>query len=139
MRFLSGLAIFGTLLATFDCAPTLPAISNVDYVRNWMPESTFVLLDVRTQKEWEDSTGHLENAILLPIGELEEEPASARQFLGKKVIVYCRSGGRSSRGTRILREQGVEAFSLEGGIRAWRDQGHPVVVETARDTTRTTR
>ena len=38
---------------------------------------------------------------------------------GKRVLVYCTVGQRSSECARRLREQGLAAFNLEAGVLAW--------------------
>jgi len=46
--------------------------------------------------------------------------------LGQKVLLVCPSGDRSARYAAFLREKGVEAYSLQGGLMAWRDAGLPL-------------
>jgi rhodanese-related sulfurtransferase len=38
-------------------------------------------------------------------------------------VVLCLSGHRSLPGTRWLRARGFEAYSLEGGLMAWKKTG----------------
>lgn len=46
----------------------------------------------------------------------------APQLRGKRVVVYCQKGKKISQGAAaILREQGVQAETLKGGIAAWKD------------------
>lgn len=44
----------------------------------------------------------------------------------REVVVLCRSGARSGRVTAFLRERGVEAFNVAGGILDWEAEGLPV-------------
>lgn len=44
---------------------------------------------------------------------------------GTPVVVLCKSGVRSARAVRELREHGVDARSLRGGILAWVDEVEP--------------
>ncbi len=47
---------------------------------------------------------------------------------GKKVVLICQKGKKLSQGAgAVLRDQGLAAESLEGGIFAWRDAGEPLV------------
>ncbi len=48
-------------------------------------------------------------------------PASA----GKEIIVHCKTGVRSAKAVSLLREQGIEAKNLKGGILAWIDRIDP--------------
>ncbi len=73
-----------------------------------------VLLDVRTQDEWNE--GHLEGATHAPVdelsGRLKELP------IDKSVVTYCRSGGRAERAATTLREAGYDVYVL-GGMSDW--------------------
>jgi len=52
----------------------------------------------------------------------------AREFSGRRVIVYCSDGGDVSQGTAAwLRQAGIEAQTLEGGFEAWRKAGQPLL------------
>ena len=43
------------------------------------------------------------------------------------ILVYCRSGGRSSRAANIMQSLGfTEVYNLSGGIGAWKDSGFDV-------------
>lgn len=90
-----------------------------------------VILDVRTPDEFENMPGHIENSVLVPIDELRDS-----SFLkipkDEEILVYCRSGHRSSWGAKYLAEEGYEhVYNLAGGILAWENQGYPV--KKARD------
>ena len=41
------------------------------------------------------------------------------QYKQKKIIVYCRSGNRSGRGTDLLIRHGFDAVNLTGGMNQW--------------------
>lgn len=52
----------------------------------------------------------------------------APDLTGKRVIVICQKGRKLSQGAAaILRDFGIGAESLAGGIVAWRDAGEPMV------------
>lgn len=75
----------------------------------------FFLLDVR--EPWEYQAAHLEGSTLIPMGEV---PAAWKKIPeDKPVVVYCHHGRRSLKVTLWLREQGIEAQSLQGGIDRW--------------------
>ena len=42
------------------------------------------------------------------------------------VVMLCLSGHRSRPGTRWLRARGIEAYSLKGGILAWKQAKYPL-------------
>lgn len=92
-------------------------------------DATVVLLDVRTVDEWNSSTGHLRNAILIPFQDLQRHINKLDAFRDRLIIVYCRSGNRSGRAARLLSDSGFNAVNLVGGIRQWNAKKYPVLQE----------
>lgn len=79
-------------------------------------EAGALLLDVRTPEEF--AAGHLPGALNIPVQKLGDRMAElpARD---RPIVVYCRSGQRSRRAVRALREAGyVEVHDL-GPMAAW--------------------
>ncbi|MER5861009.1 rhodanese-like domain-containing protein [Streptomyces sp900105245] len=85
---------------------------------------TAALLDIREPHEWQ--AGHAPGAVHLPLSALAGDglPAAARS---RPVVVICRSGNRSRRAAELLRDRGVEAVDVIGGMRDWTGAGLPVV------------
>jgi rhodanese-related sulfurtransferase len=88
------------------------------------------MLDVRTPEEY--SAGHLRNALLLPVEDLERRVDELEGEKGKLIIAYCRSGRRSRNAATFLQGKGFHVLNMEGGILAWSGEGLPVVREEAR-------
>ena len=84
------------------------------------------LLDVRTEEEWNE--GHLKGAKRVDFtAEGFVEKAKSTLDPTKPVLVYCRSGGRSAKATKALRETGfTTVHDMAGGITAWQKAGKPV-------------
>jgi rhodanese-related sulfurtransferase len=78
----------------------------------------YIFIDVRTKQEHD--TGHIPNSTHIPIGSLESRIDEVEKFREKKIIVYCHSGNRSSKGTQILNKYGFEAMNLSGGMIQWK-------------------
>lgn len=74
-----------------------------------------LLLDVRTPEEF--AGGHLPNALNVPLQVL---PGRVADLAAKhpRIVVYCRSGGRSAQAAGLLRAAGVEVVDL-GPMSAW--------------------
>ncbi len=80
--------------------------------------SKIVLLDVRTQAEYE--SGHIARAVLLPYDEITAKTAAA--IIPAKdatIIVYCRSGRRSAIAVAELKKLGYSKVLDLGGINDW--------------------
>jgi rhodanese-related sulfurtransferase len=74
-----------------------------------------VLLDVR--EDWETALCRLENAIHIPIEEIEFR--TAELDAGDEIVVYCHHGVRSAAVAGFLRQQGFRAVNLAGGLDQW--------------------
>ena len=77
------------------------------------------VLDVRQPKEYEE--GHIPGATLIPLPELDSRMKELDT--GKKTIVYCAIGGRSSVASQMLAGRGFDhVINMAGGFKAW--NGH---------------
>ena len=77
-----------------------------------------VILDVREQNEFD--AGHIAGAVLLPVGTITAETASAViPNQDSVVLVYCRSGNRSKTASQALAELGYTEVYEFGGINTW--------------------
>jgi rhodanese-related sulfurtransferase len=84
-----------------------------------------VLLDLREVKEYEG--GRLPNATHIPLSQLASRGSELRKFTGRPVIAYCDRGNRSRLAKSVLKKLGFDQiYTLQGGIRAWREAGLPV-------------
>jgi adenylyltransferase/sulfurtransferase len=87
-------------------------------------KANFYLLDVREPHEYQ--IAKIPGSTLIPLGQLgarygELPPASS----GKEIVVHCKSGVRSAKAVNLLKEHGIEARNLKGGILAWIDRIDP--------------
>jgi len=84
-----------------------------------------VLVDVRELEEW--NVGRAPQAIHIPLGELGVRVAELPT--DRKLIMVCRSGGRSGVAAEALVNRGLDALNLAGGMQAWRAASLPVVAD----------
>ncbi len=80
------------------------------------------LIDVRNPDEHE--AGHIEGDRLIPFDRLKDEAGDLPK--DEQVVLYCRGGDRSGAAVQALRASGYDAYSIEGGILAWQEQGLPI-------------
>lgn len=91
-----------------------------------MARGEVAVVDVRTPEEYAE--GHLKGATLVPTGSEGFVSKVRAAAAGKPVLVYCRSGNRSSKAAAQLTAAGVPNVSnLWGGIQAWQAAGNAVV------------
>ena len=91
-----------------------------------------ILIDIREDDE-RVQNGAIPNAVRAPRGRLEfwADPTSAyhrEEFdPARRTILYCASGGRSALAADTLQRMGYgNVAHLDGGIKAWKEGGHPV-------------
>ena len=89
-------------------------------------DSTVFLLDVRTDEEYQSSTGHLRGSVLIPVQELSGRLGELAPHKKNTIVVICRSGNRSGWATSMLRSQGYPALNMVGGMIRWNNEGRPV-------------
>lgn len=80
-------------------------------------EEGYIILDVRTQEEYDE--GHIPGAILIPNTEIEARAEESLPDKEQLILVYCRSGRRSKMATEILAELGYTNIREFGGIIDW--------------------
>lgn len=80
-------------------------------------DEDYILLDVRTSAEYEES--HIEGAILIPNNEIAAQAESVLPDKDATILVYCRSGNRSSRAAKELVSMGYTEVYDFGGIMSW--------------------
>jgi rhodanese-related sulfurtransferase/signal-transduction protein with cAMP-binding, CBS, and nucleotidyltransferase domain len=74
-----------------------------------------VFIDCRFEEEWE--VWRLRNARLVPLDEIRERSRGLDPK--REYIVYCRTGRRSRAAAFLMRQSGLNAFVLKGGIAEW--------------------
>ena len=83
------------------------------------------VLDVR--EPYEAEIASIDADQLIPVDELADRLHELEADPDEEVVVHCRSGGRSAKATRLLREKGYNASNLDGGVLAWSDEIDPDV------------
>jgi rhodanese-related sulfurtransferase len=84
------------------------------------------LIDVREESEW--ARDHLPQAIHLGKGTIERDIEQRLPDVSVEIILYCGGGFRSALAADNLQKMGyTRVFSMDGGIREWRDRRFPLV------------
>jgi rhodanese-related sulfurtransferase len=85
----------------------------------------FIVLDVRERDAFE--AGHIPSAQHLPRGILELKVNEALPDPTVRIVTCCEFGKISTLAAATLRRMGfTRAVALDGGMKAWREQGFPV-------------
>jgi rhodanese-related sulfurtransferase len=85
----------------------------------------FVVLDVRTPKEYEQE--HLENAHLLDVKSKDFEDEIEKMDKEKEYFVYCKAGVRGCKAVDLMKNHGyTKVLNITGGIDKWKSKRLPV-------------
>jgi len=85
-----------------------------------------LVLDTREQDEW--ASGHIEGALHIYVGHLEERLSDIPR--DKPIAVICSVGHRAGLGASILLKAGYErVYNVLGSVRAWVAAGFPVTTD----------
>jgi 3-mercaptopyruvate sulfurtransferase SseA len=109
-----------------------PGAIETDELAERLGEPGLVVVDVRTEEEYEGlggyacdpRQGHIPGALHIPVLELLTlTPEAVRERVpvpsGGQIVAYCHSGGRSALAVAVLRTAGMSARNYEGSWHAW--------------------
>ena len=103
---------------------------SVDEALALVDDGEAVFVDVRERAEHD--AGAIAGAVAAPRGFLEfvADPTSpmhnASLSSGKRLVIYCASGGRSALAAKTLQDMGYSGVAnLTGGFQAWTEAGGP--------------
>ena len=80
-------------------------------------ESGYIIIDARTQEEYDD--GHIPGAIMIPEYEIADRAEKELPDKDQLILVYCRSGRRSKIAAEELVKLGYTNVKEFGGIIDW--------------------
>ena len=86
----------------------------------FLNDDKYFFLDVRTYPE--HNTKSIPNTACIPVQKIEQRIEEIAQYKDKKIIVYCRSGNRSEIATKILNQNGFDAYNMIGGMNEWKGE-----------------
>ncbi|MCH7817685.1 MAG: rhodanese-like domain-containing protein [Proteobacteria bacterium] len=88
--------------------------------------SDAIVVDVREKKEFE--SGHIVDAINIPMSKLKQRLTELQKHKAKPVVVVCKLGQQSGEAVKTLQEAGhAEVFKLAGGLAEWKAQSLPLI------------
>jgi rhodanese-related sulfurtransferase len=120
-----GLAGCGPAPGTSGAPPSAAYVQHLsaDQVDAWRGiHYDGLIIDLRTSVEFDDDLSHLDNAVLVPIAELESRLPEFDRYRNAAVLVYDRTGTNATRAGQILVLHDFRDVSvLDGGIKAYRD------------------
>lgn len=109
------------LSSLFSCKSQNPEsvkLLNVKSFKDAITNNKVQLIDVRTPEEYAE--GYIRDAKLIDYFSSDFEEKIKELDKNQPVYLYCKSGGRSGKASRMLSELGfTEIYDLKGGYMAW--------------------
>ena len=96
---------------------TYEQISMEEAITLMESETDYIILDVRTQEEYDE--GHIPGAICIPNETIGDQPPALLPDKDQLILVYCRSGNRSKQASAKLAALGYTNIKEFGGIIDW--------------------
>lgn len=108
------------ILALFlaGCAVSSQKVIDYQQALDLITDKEALIVDVRTQEEYD--AGHVDNALLIPLDTIGQEPPEQISDLDTAIILYCRSGNRSSQALQLLEQIGYSEVYDLGSINNWK-------------------
>lgn len=107
------------LILFIACAPNpnrVEVVGKETYLD--LMEKQFQIIDVRTPTEYQE--GHIGNALNVDFKSADFIKNISKFDRNKTLLIYCRSGNRSGRASKIMDSLGfTKIYDLEGGFMNW--------------------
>ena len=87
----------------------------------------FLLLDVRTEEDYNGEQGHISGSKLIPLEKLEQHIDELNDYLEKTIIVICRTDRKSAKAALLLAQKGfADVHVAKMGMTDWLKHEYPV-------------
>jgi uncharacterized membrane protein YdjX (TVP38/TMEM64 family) len=105
-----------------------PMIDIPEFRQRLDAEKNLLVLDVRTADDFVGEQGHIEEAVNIPVEDLQQRMEEIGNFLERPVAIVCRTDKKSAKAALLLTEEGfADVHIVRGGMTKWLDAGLPVV------------
>ena len=109
--------VFTGCVSFSDDTDSYRQVSSEEAAAMMEEETDYIILDVRTQEEYD--TAHIPGAICIPNETIGTEDIPELPDKDQLILVYCRSGNRSKQASEKLAKQGYTNIVEFGGINSW--------------------
>jgi phage shock protein E len=107
-------------------SPAGVVLASPEEAQALIADGDVTVLDVRTPEEF--AAGHLAGAENVDFYATDFAEQIDTLDQGEQYVVYCRSGNRSEKATRLMAQKGFTTVAdVDGGIVAWEAAGLPTV------------
>lgn len=125
VRHLLSLLLLLPVMLLTGCSASEPAqtyrqVSTEEAIALMETETDYILLDVRTQAEYEER--HIPGAVCIPNETIGTQTIPELPDKDQLILIYCRSGNRSKQASEKLVQLGYTNIVEFGGINTWQGE-----------------
>jgi len=117
LLLLNAILLTACAMPAEEAALTYRQIDAYEAISMMEKEENYIILDVRTQAEFE--AAHIPGAICIPNETISDQPVDRLPDKDQLILVYCRSGNRSKQASEKLVKLGYTNIVEFGGISSW--------------------
>ena len=113
--------LISILVILFACSKGMNKRSiSVAELRSLLRENLkATIIDVRTLSEFNGPLGHIDGAISIPLSEISNSIINLKSTDEDVYYMICKSGARSAKATQLMKNSGLNAINVSGGMVAW--------------------
>jgi uncharacterized membrane protein YdjX (TVP38/TMEM64 family)/rhodanese-related sulfurtransferase len=95
---------------------------DINELKRRLEHQETLLLDVRTDKDFHEA-GHIEQAMNIPVEQLEQQLSKLDDHLDKSISIICTTDRRSAKAANLLLKHGYkDVHVVQGGMTDWNKQ-----------------
>jgi uncharacterized membrane protein YdjX (TVP38/TMEM64 family) len=104
-----------------------PMIDIPEFTQRIDTKKNLLVLDVRTPEDFIGEQGHIEEAVNIPVEDLQQRMDEIGNYLEQPVAIVCRTDKKSAKAALLLTEEGfADVHIVRGGMTKWIEAGLPV-------------
>ncbi len=128
LALLAVVAFVPRLISRFRQGPTL---SIEDLNERLLRNDELLLLDVRSDADYQGELGHITGSLNIPLEALESRLSELTPYQEKTVALICTTDRRSKKAAQLLTKQGfADVHVVLGGMTLWNKKALPVQAAT---------
>jgi uncharacterized membrane protein YdjX (TVP38/TMEM64 family)/rhodanese-related sulfurtransferase len=105
-----------------------PMIDIAEFRQRLDTVKNLLVLDVRTTEDFSGEQGHIQQAVNIPVEDLQQRMEEIGNYLEQPVAIICRTDKKSAKAALLLTEAGfADVHIVRGGMTRWIAAGLPVI------------
>ncbi|MBI1425747.1 MAG: sulfurtransferase, partial [Gammaproteobacteria bacterium] len=123
LALLAMVAFLPRIISRFRQGPTLSIEALNERIQQ---DDELLLLDVRSDADYQGELGHIADSLNIPLEALESRLSELTAYQEKTVALICTTDRRSKKAAQLLTKRGfADVHVVAGGMKQWNEDGLP--------------